>query len=111
MIAILFQLMTLTFYLDGQIDVYDCFYHQPDYDYLCFTSAYESIVRCSFDPNDKRADPVGYGSENYTLKDQNIIYTIRFQNTGNDTAFHVQIIDTLDVNLNLENIRFLSSFS
>lgn len=51
------------------------------------------VVRCAFDPNDKLTHPDRLGKENYTLFDENIVYTIRFQNTGNDTAFYVKIID------------------
>lgn len=37
-----------------------------------------------------------------------LTYTIRFQNTGNDTAFFVRIQDTLDAtSLDVESIRFI----
>ena len=38
-------------------------------------------------------------SSNYTLLEESIEYTIRFQNTGNDTAFTVVLRDTLDKHL------------
>ena len=53
------------------------------------------IVRGSFDPNDKRAEPEGYSNEHFIEPNTDLEYTIRFQNTGNDTAFTVEIIDTL----------------
>lgn len=74
-------------------------------------SAYnhEEILRCSYDPNDKLVSPVGIGDENYYLKDQAVNYTIRFQNTGNDYAKNVRILDTLDVGLDIETFRFLGA--
>jgi len=38
--------------------------------------------RGSFDPNDKRGFPVGYGPLEYIEQDQSLNYHIRFQNTG-----------------------------
>lgn len=50
----------------------------------------------SYDPNDKRVSPAGYGPLNFVNPEVSLLeYTIRFQNTGNDTAFNVQVIDTL----------------
>lgn len=59
-----------------------------------------SAVSCdavvgSFDPNDKRGFPLGYTDEHLIDKNQDIEYMIRFQNTGNDTAFLVVVRDTL----------------
>ncbi len=94
---------------DGKIDKEDCLVEKPTYDNICFTGIFESVVRCSYDPNDKLANPVGEGEEQLTLKDQSIIYTIRFQNTGNDTAYHVAITDSLDSNLDVNTFKFLSA--
>lgn len=49
----------------------------------------------SYDPNDKRGFPTGWGSDHRIPPDQPIDYMIRFQNTGTDTAFKVVITDTL----------------
>jgi len=68
---------------------------------------YEAEVRCSYDPNDKLVNPARQGD--YTLFDENLIYTIRFQNTGNDVAYDVVIRDTLDTNLDLESFNVLGS--
>jgi len=43
------------------------------------------------------------------LFDEDLIYTVRFQNTGNDVAYDVVILDTLDANLDLESFRLLGS--
>lgn len=56
-----------------------------------------SIVRGSYDPNDKSVTPMGRGENGAILpNDSSLAYTIRFQNTGTDTAFTVVIRDTLD---------------
>jgi uncharacterized repeat protein (TIGR01451 family) len=49
----------------------------------------------SYDPNDKMGIPLGYGVNHYIEPGTPIEYTIRFQNTGTDTAFNVVILDTL----------------
>ena len=66
------------------------------------------VVQGSYDPNDKAVFPNG----NILIKDTVLKYTIRFQNTGNDTAFTVIVRDTLDTNLNPYTFRnFTSSHS
>ncbi|MDQ3049433.1 MAG: T9SS type A sorting domain-containing protein [Bacteroidota bacterium] len=53
-------------------------------------------VLCSYDPNDKLVAPVTIiQGQNYTQLNENLVYTIRFQNTGNAPAVNVTIIDTL----------------
>jgi hypothetical protein len=52
-------------------------------------------VTGAFDPNDKQGFPIGYGAERYIRPGTELDYMIRFQNTGNDTAFTVRILDTL----------------
>jgi len=49
----------------------------------------------SYDPNDKQAFPKGYGTAHYIRPGTPLEYLIRFQNTGNDTAFTVRVVDTL----------------
>lgn len=60
-----------------------------------------NIVRSSFDPNDKQVYPLGTGTNGFIGKNtsQSLRYHIRFQNTGNDTAFTIAVIDTLSANL------------
>jgi uncharacterized repeat protein (TIGR01451 family) len=62
-------------------------------------------VRGSYDPNDKSCIPKGVGSDFSILPDAQLEYLIRFQNTGNDTAFSVIIRDTLDMHLNPFSVR------
>lgn len=54
---------------------------------------------CSYDPNDKAAMPFGVSDKHYTLKKSALEYTIRFENTGNDYAYNIQIKDTLSKEL------------
>ena len=67
----------------------------------------KSIVRGSYDPNDKQA------TKALTIQDVAdgfyINYTIRFQNTGTDTAFNVIIADTLSNLLDANNLQMVSS--
>jgi uncharacterized repeat protein (TIGR01451 family) len=67
----------------------------PVIDISCFE------VGSSYDPNDKAASPRGLGDDHYILPNEPLNYTIRFQNTGNDTAFTVVIRDTLDMDLDI----------
>ena len=94
---------------DGATDVEDCLLVKQSYESISFNHQFKSVIRCSYDPNDKQADPVGEGDDFLTLLDQNITYTIRFQNTGNDAAYHVQIIDRIDENLDINTFEFISS--
>ena len=67
------------------------------------------IVRCAYDPNDKSVTPAGINEENFTLKNSTLNYLIRFENTGNDTAYTVTIHDTLDTHLNLNSFEVLGA--
>ena len=44
-----------------------------------------------------------------TLFEEDLIYTIRFQNTGNDEAYDVVILDTLDTYLDPSSFKILST--
>jgi uncharacterized repeat protein (TIGR01451 family) len=64
-------------------------------------------VVSAFDPNFKSVNPKGVGPNGSILPNTKLTYTIGFQNTGNDTATNVYVIDTLDLNLNVNSIRVL----
>jgi uncharacterized repeat protein (TIGR01451 family) len=66
------------------------------------------IAGTSYDPNDKAVLPQGKGVEGFIDKNQNMIYTIRFQNTGTATAEKIYIIDTIDSNLDLNTFTLLN---
>ena len=63
-------------------------------------------VRTSFDPNEKDANAAGRPIADITKE---IEYTVRFQNTGTDTAFYVRIADTLSSKLNLASFNFIDA--
>lgn len=71
---------------------------------------YSTSVSCSYDPNDKAAIPEGVDDVmHYTLNTDPIEYLIRFQNTGNDTAFTVVIRDTIDAAFDLTTLEIIAS--
>ncbi len=74
-----------------------------------YSNSFKFIIPCSADPNDKSVDPVGESAAHYTLMSEDLMYTIRFQNTGNDTAFKVVILDTLDAGLDISTLRILAN--
>jgi uncharacterized repeat protein (TIGR01451 family) len=75
------------------------------------TFRYDDILRCAIDPNDKRSWPrrPEESMSNYTQLDEPITYMIRFQNTGNDTAFTVRLEDELSTDLDWSTFRPVSS--
>ncbi|MCB0768818.1 MAG: SprB repeat-containing protein, partial [Flavobacteriales bacterium] len=76
---------------------------QPDVDLTNNTVLHSVVITGAYDPNDKRArTSTGTSDSSYYVgDDDHIDYTIRFQNTGTDTAFHVVISDTIATNLDL----------
>ncbi|MCB0630226.1 MAG: T9SS type A sorting domain-containing protein [Saprospiraceae bacterium] len=68
------------------------------------------MLRCSYDPNDKQVDPPGSGPEHLTLLEEEVMeYLIRFQNTGNDTAFDVRITDELHPLLDINTFQVIDA--
>ncbi len=63
------------------------------------TDQYDSELLCSFDPNDKLVRTTQMGQSEFAYVKDTLLYTIRFQNTGNDTAFNIRLEDILDRNL------------
>jgi hypothetical protein len=70
---------------------------------------FSDIILCSFDPNDKRVWPNRKGEANLTLNSEDLRYTIRFQNNGNDTAFAVKIVDVLDKAFDLRTLDIIDA--
>jgi len=64
-------------------------------------------VTSSYDPNDKLVQTsTGWSeSEYYIGNDQWLDYTVRFQNTGTDTAFTVVVTDTLESDLDISTFE------
>lgn len=63
----------------------------------------------SYDPNDKAVIPEGVYENNIIEGDEVLEFTIRFENTGTDTAFNIFIRDTLDANLDLHTFNVVAS--
>ncbi len=116
---------TLNFFSEGMIQLV---VHTPDFNSIgdtiasivniyttdvtgtnMFTYTLSEILTCSYDPNDKLVSPKGTGIEGIISKDEILEYTVRFQNTGNDTAINIKIRDQIDANLNIESIELLGS--
>ncbi len=72
-------------------------------------STFLSEINCAYDPNDKLVRPARAEFETYTQNfittDERLDYTIRFQNTGTDTAFNIVIKDVLDKDLDWTTLR------
>ncbi|MBK6752795.1 MAG: VCBS repeat-containing protein [Flavobacteriales bacterium] len=66
-------------------------------------------VLCAVDPNDKQAFPVGVGADHLTEMGTELVYTIRFQNTGNIPAMRVRIEDVLETDLDLGSLRLIAN--
>lgn len=72
------------------------------------TAVLNRVITGSFDPNDKLVLPAGDIYPEFVQNDGYIEYTVRFQNTGNDTAFTVIIIDTLSNYFDLSTFSVIS---
>jgi uncharacterized repeat protein (TIGR01451 family) len=63
-------------------------------------------VSNSYDPNDLDVSPKGFeGNGELAAEDSVLTYQVHFQNTGNDTAFKVVVIDTLSSALDITSIQ------
>lgn len=67
------------------------------------------IVRNSYDPNEKQCTSNTMSNNGNFYEIEPLYYDIHFQNLGNDTAYNVTIIDTLDTDLDIESIKILSA--
>jgi|GEM_PF-3224417 len=63
-----------------------------------------AIISNSCDPNQKLVDPDG----NISLSTE-LNYTIEFQNTGNDLAYNIYVLDTLNPDLDVNTLRINGS--
>ncbi len=59
----------------------------------------------SYDPNQKTVSPTGLGADHIIEGSTALEYTLDFQNTGNDTAYIVRVMDTLPSYLDPATIR------
>lgn len=79
----------------------------PEVDLTNNTVVEDRAVTGSYDPNDKTARTSSRSSEQFYFigNDEYIDYTIRFQNTGTDTAFTVVITDTLSADYDMSSFQ------
>ena len=73
------------------------------------TDTLNHIVTSGFDPNAKSVMPDGNILPAFVLSGQYLDYTVRFQNTGNDTAFNIIIKDSLSNNLEISSFEVIST--
>lgn len=69
------------------------------------------VIRGSYDPNDKTAYLAGSSApvSNLLPTQKDLVYRLRFQNTGTDTAFNIYLVDTIDNNLDLRTLHVISA--
>lgn len=67
-----------------------------------------SVIIASFDPNDISAN-ISFIDINQAPPVTDINYLIRFQNTGNDTAFTVIVTDTISPLLDMNNFELITT--
>lgn len=70
---------------------------------------YSRPIVNGYDPNDIRVNPTGKCEPNYISTDQTLTYTVRFQNTGNSMAININVVDTLDSDLDVSTLRIVGS--
>ena len=66
-------------------------------------------IKNSWDPNLKMAVANGKEGETIAPSTKEITYTVFFQNTGNDAAYNIFVMDTLDKNIDAASVEILSS--
>lgn len=77
--------------------------------YTSIDTLHQTLV-CAYDPNDKAAIPTGEGPiGEIPMSSEWLDYTIRFQNTGNDTAVNVVIRDLIDTDLDRTSFNLIAS--
>lgn len=70
---------------------------------------FEDILTCSYDPNDKLTNPDRPGEENFTLFEEDLIYTIRFENIGNGEAINVRVLDIISTELDINTFQIIKT--
>lgn len=60
------------------------------------TFDHEATIVCAYDPNDITGYPEGYSDMKYVGQGEEMMYRIRFQNTGTAPAQDVEIVNALD---------------
>ena len=89
-----------TINLAGRIDI-----PESDANYSNNVDTLSTMITGSFDPNDISAN-FSEIKEPYVASRPEIEFLIRFQNTGNDTAFNIVVLDTLSPYLDPSTLQF-----
>ncbi len=76
--------------------------------------ANNTITRCypvksSWDPNFKEVYPRGVGAQGYVAQNTEFTYTIHFQNTGTAPAHNIAVLDTMDVDLDMNTFQIIAA--
>mgnify|MGYP000861595592 CR=1 FL=1 len=82
---------------------------KDDNDSSLFQNNFAHLIRCSYDPNDLQVRPDRIGEDNLTLRTEALTYQVRFQNTGNDTAFYVRIDDVLHKDIDRRSLMLIDA--
>lgn len=72
-------------------------------------SIFNSEVMGPYDPNDKLVSPAALSTAEVSSGDREVLYTIRFQNTGSWPAVNVEVRDSLSSDLQWGSFRMVSS--
>lgn len=81
-----------------------------DYTPLDNVDTFAAFPVWAWDPNDKQVTPEGSGEAHYVAPTTKWLnYIVRFQNTGNDTAFFVRLDDPIEANLDLASFQMLGA--
>jgi uncharacterized repeat protein (TIGR01451 family) len=81
----------------------------PDTNLANNSDSLTTVVVNSWDPNDKQVSPEGLIDNGAALAEQELEYTIRFQNTGTAPAQNIRIADTLSYWLQVPTFSLVSS--
>jgi hypothetical protein len=73
------------------------------------TDTLSSTVYGAVDPNEKTVSPDNPQHEYHLFQDDYLNYSISFQNTGNDTAFNIVLVDTLDALLDVTSLEMMGA--
>jgi len=73
-----------------------------------YDTCYQTVLG-SWDPNFKEVKPDSNITFQQVVTGVPLIYTIHFQNTGNDTAYVVKIRDTLSTKLDMSSFEMISA--
>ena len=66
-------------------------------------------AQASWDPNNKLVYPTGVGPQGFISDNQELLYTVNFQNVGNAPAVNIVIHDSISDNLDIETFHVVGA--